>query len=321
MNNKPCVSIIIPVYNAEEYLRQCLDSVVNQTLDNYEVVIVNDGSKDGSDSILKEKEKKYPYINLIEQENSGVIAARIKGYENAVGEYIGWVDADDFCELNMFEKLYEAAKENNADVASCNYSFYPKGTYKEKWFKEYNGVVDWNFIDRNTVQWNKIVRKKLLDEIDIIKLFNEVGEGCYVNVLLKAKGIVTINSCLYNYRVGHTSTSTNWTKYEWYIKNIDKNMNQYHLIANDRSNKQMMPYFKYRLYYSIIIALIVFSYNNKKELYDKYKKLLRSKGLAKNPMNKIVLDVNYSKPKSMFLRIIVPNSYGLTRGAARIMLK
>lgn len=262
------ISVIIPVYNAEKYLEECLDSIVNQTFQDMEIVIVNDGSTDGSLQMIKKYKSKYDAIKVIDQVNKGVVEARIVGLLNATGDYIGWCDADDFCELNMFEELYRTAVENNADVVSCNYNFYPhKINNKEKWFKEYHGEVDWWFIERNTIQWNKIVARSLLEAIDAVDLLKKVGEGFYENVLIKADKIVTINKCLYNYRVGHVSTSTNRTNYEWYLKHIEKNVNQLDIVRTQEYDPKYYDYFRYRLYYSIILALIILAYNNRLDLY------------------------------------------------------
>ena len=156
------VSICIPVYNADNYLIQCLESIVNQTFSDFEIICINDGSTDNSKEILENYKNNYNFIKVINQKNMGVIAARIRAYNEASGEYIAWVDADDFVEKNMYSKLYNTAKENNADIVYCNYNFYPhKVINKEKWFKKYDGKIDYNFISKNTIQWNKIVKKEL----------------------------------------------------------------------------------------------------------------------------------------------------------------
>ena len=93
---KPKISVIVPVYNAEKFLNQCIDSIVNQELKEIEIICVNDGSTDDSLNILKEYQKKYNNIKVIEQKNSGVIAARVNGLKTATGEYVAWVDSDDF---------------------------------------------------------------------------------------------------------------------------------------------------------------------------------------------------------------------------------
>ncbi len=114
------VSIIVPVYNAEKYLVKCLDSVVNQTLKNVEIILVDDGSTDKSSDICKDYAAKDERIIYFKKENEGLAAARQDGMEKASGEYIGFVDSDDWLELNMYERMYSVAKEENADVVFCN---------------------------------------------------------------------------------------------------------------------------------------------------------------------------------------------------------
>ncbi|HOI70926.1 MAG TPA: glycosyltransferase [Methanobacterium sp.] len=113
------VSIIIPVYNVEKYLRQCLDSIVNQTLKEIEVICINDGSTDNSPIILEEYEKKDPRIRVITQENMGSGVARNRAIQQAKGKYIGFMDSDDWADPTMFEKLYENAELNNSDIVMC----------------------------------------------------------------------------------------------------------------------------------------------------------------------------------------------------------
>jgi glycosyltransferase involved in cell wall biosynthesis len=121
----PKVSVIIAVYNTEEYLKQCLDSVCNQTLKGIEIICVNDGSSDGSLSILEEYASKDKRIIVISQENQGAGAARNVGLEIAKGKYVAFVDSDDWVELNMLENLYARAEEANADIVLHSYrTFY-----------------------------------------------------------------------------------------------------------------------------------------------------------------------------------------------------
>ena len=119
----PKVSIIVPVYNTEKYLRKCIDSLVNQTLKEVEIVIVNDGSEDSSPKIIEEYVKKYPEkILYISQENSGQAVARNNALKICNGEYIGFVDSDDFVRTDMFERMYKAAVSQNADYAACGFT-------------------------------------------------------------------------------------------------------------------------------------------------------------------------------------------------------
>ncbi len=114
------VSVIVPIYNAEKYLEQCLDSIVNQTLKEIEIILINDGSVDGSEDICK-KYLTDERVSYYYKENEGLAAARQDGMDKATGEYIGFVDSDDWLELDMYEKMYEAAKSNDSDVVFCNY--------------------------------------------------------------------------------------------------------------------------------------------------------------------------------------------------------
>lgn len=115
------ISIIVPVYNVEKYLTKCLDSLVNQTLQEVEILVVNDGSSDNSQSIIDEFQKKYPLkIESFIKENGGLSDARNFGLDRAVGEFIGFVDSDDEVSLNMFEEMYALAKRHEAEMVICN---------------------------------------------------------------------------------------------------------------------------------------------------------------------------------------------------------
>lgn len=126
------ISVIIPVYNAEKYLRKCINSIINQTFKDIEIVCVNDGSTDKSLEILKEYSLNIPNIKVVCQKNKGILESRIIGYQHATGEYIAWVDNDDFIATDMYEKLYTLAHDKNADIAICNYKFYPKSIPTKK---------------------------------------------------------------------------------------------------------------------------------------------------------------------------------------------
>lgn len=126
----PKVSIIVPVYNTEKYLEKCLNSLVNQSLKDLEIIIVNDGSTDNSEIIINKFKQDYPNkIVYLKKENGGLSDARNYGLTYANSEYVGFVDSDDYVELTMFEKLYTLAKEKNADLVECNFIWeYPNKT-------------------------------------------------------------------------------------------------------------------------------------------------------------------------------------------------
>ena len=118
----PKVSVIVPVYNVEKYIQKCLNSLVKQTLEDIEIIIINDGSKDNSFYIIKEFEKKYENkIKYFEKENGGSADARNQGILHATGDYIAFLDPDDYVELDIYEKMYNKAIEENSDIVECNF--------------------------------------------------------------------------------------------------------------------------------------------------------------------------------------------------------
>jgi glycosyltransferase involved in cell wall biosynthesis len=132
------VSIVIPVYNVEKYLRECLDSVVNQTLKDIEIICINDGSTDSSGKILDEYAQKDLRIKVIHKENGGYGKSMNVGLDNATGEYIGIVEPDDYVELDMYDKLYNVAKENNSDVVKSLFITNYQAPRRVEMFKNYD---------------------------------------------------------------------------------------------------------------------------------------------------------------------------------------
>ncbi|MBO6183619.1 MAG: glycosyltransferase [Chryseobacterium sp.] len=115
------VSVIVPVYNVENYLAKCLDSLVNQSLKNIEIIVVNDGSKDGSGNIIQQYAEKYPdKIKAFSKENGGLSDARNFGIDQATGDYLGFVDSDDYVSKTMFEEMLTLAEKHDAEMVICN---------------------------------------------------------------------------------------------------------------------------------------------------------------------------------------------------------
>lgn len=123
MSDSPLISVIIPVYNVEKYLHRCLDSVIEQTYKNLEVILIDDGSTDHSGEICDDYAAKDVRIHVIHQENQGVSAARNKGLDTAKGEYIAFVDSDDYILPEMYAKMLECIIENNVDFCVCQWQY------------------------------------------------------------------------------------------------------------------------------------------------------------------------------------------------------
>ncbi|MBQ3415078.1 MAG: glycosyltransferase [Clostridia bacterium] len=163
----PKVSIIVPVYNVEDYIKKCLDSLLNQTLKDIEIIIVNDGSKDNSEKIIKEYEKNNPEkIVYIKKENGGLSDARNYGLPYAKGEYIAFLDSDDYVELDMYEKMYELAKKENSDMVECDFYWeYPNKT-KVDIGEKYSNQKEM-LQKARVVAWNKLIKRSILEEAKI----------------------------------------------------------------------------------------------------------------------------------------------------------
>ena len=117
--NKSIISVVIPIYNMEKYLNKCIESVINQTYRNLEILLIDDGSTDNSPGMCDEWAKKDNRIKVFHKTNGGLSDAKNYGIEHASGKFIGFVDSDDWIEENMYEELYKEAMDNNADIIIC----------------------------------------------------------------------------------------------------------------------------------------------------------------------------------------------------------
>lgn len=160
----PEVSVIVPIYNVERYLNRCLESLVNQTLKDIEIILVNDGSTDNSGKIAKEYAEMYTEkIKYLEKENGGLSDARNFGIPYATGEYIAFLDSDDYIEKNAYEEMYNKAKEGNFDYVECDFIWeYPNKSKKDKRIC-YNNNKEM-LVNVRVVAWNKLIKRKILEE-------------------------------------------------------------------------------------------------------------------------------------------------------------
>ena len=158
------VSIIVPFYNVENYIEKCLQSLVNQTLEDVEIILVNDGSQDGTKEIAKQFVEKYPNkIMYLEKENGGLSDARNYAIPYAKGEYIAFLDSDDYVEANMYEEMYNKAKEENLDYVECDFLWeYPDKSLESKG-KQYSNKKEM-FIYTRVVAWNKLIKREIVQE-------------------------------------------------------------------------------------------------------------------------------------------------------------
>ena len=207
---KPTVSIIIPVYSVEKYLDKCLDSVVNQTYTNLEIILVDDGSPDNCPAMCDAWKSRDPRIHVIHQKNGGLSVARNEGMKLATGEFIGFVDSDDWIERNMVERLLSALLETDADIATCCFQQEREGSKDNKEYRKSlerkllssDEALKLLFLGKRFIQnvvWNKLYRRAVIS--DLLFLVGKLYEdGLWTaKALGNARKIVSIDYPLYHY--------------------------------------------------------------------------------------------------------------------------
>lgn len=234
----PEISIIVPVYNSEKYLEECIKSILNQTFADFELILIDDGSDDSSGLICDKYAEKDKRIIVVHQENKGICGARNAGLDIARGKYIGFSDNDDYMHSQMYEYLYTAITGSNSDIACCYCKLVYDDSYKEEKkirfdYKE----VDKKFMYKNLYSnggndyqymtiWNKLIDRNLFNNVRFI---DEGNEDLFVNNILfnKASKIVFIESELYFWRqhmdsVSHRKFNDRDLKaIETYLKNYE----------------------------------------------------------------------------------------------------
>lgn len=163
----PKVSVVVPIYNVEKYIKKCMDSLVNQTLQEIQIIFVNDGSTDESGNIAKEYASKYPNkIIYLEKENGGLSDARNFGMRYAEGEYIAFLDSDDYVENTMYEEMYNKALQENSDYVECDFVWeYPNKVKKDKRIPYSNKKE--MLTNVRVVAWNKLIKREILEKNNI----------------------------------------------------------------------------------------------------------------------------------------------------------
>ena len=211
------LSVIVPIYNSKDYLSRCLDSILKQTLEDMEIIFVDDGSTDSSPAILQEYAKKDPRIRVITKKNQGLVAARKTGVKEAAGKYIGYVDSDDWIEPDMYETLCQYAQSNQADMVTSGYIF--EGNYVSIHYDEipeglYEGE-NMDFLRENGIYNLKArdvgIRSPLCFKIFLAETFREAqlripdeislyeDKLCVVSYLLRCSRVYVLRKAFYHY--------------------------------------------------------------------------------------------------------------------------
>lgn len=280
---KPFISVIVPIYNAEKYLKDCVDSLVNQTLKNMEIILIDDGSTDKSSNIVDSYAKKYSNVIAKHVKNGGVSKARNKGLSLAKGEYIAFIDSDDYIDLTTYEKMYYKASSNDLDIVGCNTNIIYPGRLVNcnsnipLLSKDNENDKKITLIYSYAVIWNKIYKRKILDNIT----FKEGSNFCedvefLYHVIPKANGFGNVNEYSYNY-VQHEGSLTYVYDKKLYqlIDNFDGLVKLYKKEKPYKDYKDEIEYSYVRYLYGTFIKRL--SKTKDKEKFDEGVELVLEK--------------------------------------------
>lgn len=253
------ISIIVPAYNAEKYLSQCIESILTQTYSNLEIILVDDGSKDSTGNICDEYQKKDERIKVIHQLNAGVSKARNAGLDIATGKHVMFIDADDFYERNACEVLYNEISQKQADYVAGNYIH--TNANGEKWeqplfdqtqygnfelsMKDYQKSI---FV-MNSVIWNKIFNREFLEKYKLRFVEGALAEDAIFSIdcYAHAKKAYYINDVVYNYRQNENNSSISTNCSREYFTRINASYKMLYDIFKETNELGFFRYFYARI--------------------------------------------------------------------------
>ena len=223
------ISIIVPVYNVEKYIDRCIKSITMQTYKNLEIILVDDGSSDKSLDLCKKWAIKDKRIIVVHSKNKGVSSARNIGLKKATGEYIGFIDSDDYIDSRMYELLLSSIKKYNSDIAFCgvkkiyinetkNSLAFPKDVFdKYYFFKHYNFNNNMNY-----AVWNKLYKKEIVNNLFFDNNIKVTEDGLFVmNCVDRAKLISYVNKNMYCYDCTNQNSTLHSKNIEKFITSLD----------------------------------------------------------------------------------------------------
>ena len=316
---KPKVSIIIPIYNSEKYMDKCINSILNQTLKEIEIILVNDGSTDKSEIICEKYKNIDSRIKLINKENGGVSSARNHGVSISEGEFITFVDSDDFIELDMCEKLYNAAIKNQCDIAMSgikvvkNKEISYELTAESKIYKK-EEVYKLFFYDTPPFSPNyacgKMIRKSVCEKVKFREDIFLMEDALFSMELFLncTNNIMFLNEYLYNYVQRPGSESKHFSKKRitsFYA--LEELLN----LASSINHTYEIEFLKVYsgLILNILQDIICFDFENNKDEYLKISKALNKRYLknirCKNISNKNKIHLTILKLSPMIYKSIL----------------
>ncbi len=287
----PKVSVVVPIYKVEKYLRECVDSILAQTLTDIEVILVDDGSPDACPKIVDEYATKDARVVPVHQPNGGYGNAVNHGVRLARGEYVGIIESDDWIEPTMYEKLYTAAKKNDADLAKCNFFVYnsamPVGSRDAPWrpreqdLREapdgaFNPVRDYPQIFHfHSSLWSNLYRRDFLKKIPILETKGAAYQDFpfIMEVLSRAERMVAVKEELVHYRMetGQNSSTMGDVGGAKWLRMAEMSI----VARNVLSRLGTLERVKENFYYHALIANFIHVVNSSGETREKYFSLLR----------------------------------------------
>ena len=313
------ISIIVPIYNVEKYLKECIESIINQTYKNIEIILVDDGSPDNCGKICEEYSQKDKRIIVIHKENGGLSDARNKGIDIAKGDYLTFIDSDDFVNIDYIEKLYSSIKLNNTELAQCgiskvneNNEIIEKLNYDENYIKTSHEILNELYgkhLIENVVIWNKMYAKELFKNIRFPVGKIHEDEFTTYKIFYSVDRISLLSDCLYNYRQTNESI-------------IGKKFNKKRLNLLE-ALEERMNFFKNRNEIDLYEKTLKFYIEQLRLYYIKVKKYIedseyRQKNIIKKYKNTYK---NYLKNKNLHIKdklktvffVIFPNLFYLIK--------
>lgn len=252
----PQISVIVPVYNVEKYLHACLDSILAQTFTDFELILVDDGSKDSSGKICDEYAKKDSRIRVLHKKNGGAADARNCGIDHAMGEWIMFFDSDDCFESHIVQKLYETAQAENADMAVCSIDLFNDDCFEEKYIPDYFATTPGIFSGTEILSTGhiptiyvtpccKIFKKSLFDDVRFCVGRIYEDEIIIHRLLYKCDRIVVIEDILYHYRQvsGSVSHTIKANRLDWIYALYDRYFFYIQHGLQEYSNHVLKAYF------------------------------------------------------------------------------
>ena len=311
MKEQELISVVVPVYNVEKYIRESLDSIINQTYENLQIILIDDGSTDSSGSICDEYAASDDRITVIHQKNAGAGAAKNTGLDLIQGEYFSIIDSDDYIELNMYEKMVCYMENYRVDVVQClfrnvfvnrkvyrNYIVKSKPIRKvsrNKFLKEY--LYDWKY----AIFWNKLFKTSLLKNIRF-PIGRKIDDEFFTYKLIcNSEHIVNTQDVFYNYRMRQSSVMNENADKRLILDRIDCFVERYEYVSERFPELEVLYYQKLAdalIYYKNIVLDDIEALNSlinkyplkKRSIIDKIIFRIMSRRFITDKYNNVDLD-------------------------------